>query len=223
MAIHAPEQPVLMIGRGGFRIGPAAQSIGPAKYQGSDEPSLRPSPGNEPSRQVIEQLGMGRPRSGQPKIIDRADDPLAEQLLPDAIDNDPRRERIVVVSDPVSQLAPPALPTGKRRPRGAPRPYLKNIFVIDEFRGEGIASRLIEACRIRLGFPRDLLGLVADPRGLPTRLDGVHDSGRGAEDDEHNKEEDQPLPTEDTTHGVASGPAPRYWRTTRPFRHSERV
>src|SRR5262249_42606636 len=46
-------------------------------------------------------------------------------------------------------LAPPAPPKGKRRPRGAPRPYLKYILVADEYRREGIATRLIEACRQR--------------------------------------------------------------------------
>jgi GNAT superfamily N-acetyltransferase len=46
-------------------------------------------------------------------------------------------------------LAPPAPTRGERRPRGAPRPFVKYILVTDEYRREGIATRLIEACRER--------------------------------------------------------------------------
>jgi GNAT superfamily N-acetyltransferase len=46
-------------------------------------------------------------------------------------------------------LAPPASPKGKKRPGGAFKPYLKFVLVSDEYRREGIATRLIEACRER--------------------------------------------------------------------------
>ena len=46
-------------------------------------------------------------------------------------------------------LAPPASLKGKRRPGGAFKPYLKFVLVSDEYRREGIATRLVVACRER--------------------------------------------------------------------------
>ena len=57
---------------------------------------------------------MRGPVAARAEIIDRADDPLAEQLLPDAIHHHSRGQRIVSTRDPVGQLPATALAFGDR-------------------------------------------------------------------------------------------------------------
>ena len=58
--------------------------------------------------QVIEQLGVRRQFADVAEIIDGADQARAEQVVPDAIDHDPRGQRIVGAGDRLGQLQPAA-------------------------------------------------------------------------------------------------------------------
>ena len=58
---------------------------------------------------------MRWPLAVQPEITGRPDDPCAEMLLPDAIDQYASRERVLRAADPFSKFAPPLAFVGIRR------------------------------------------------------------------------------------------------------------
>ena len=59
---------------------------------------------DEAAGEVIEQFGVGRPFAELAEVDWRADDPTAEMLLPDAIDHDAGRQRIVRAGDGVGEF-----------------------------------------------------------------------------------------------------------------------
>src|SRR5262245_37955043 len=62
-----------------------------------------PSAFDELDRQPIEQRGMRRLLAARTEIFRRRDQPRADILLPDAVDDHARRQRIVFVHDPFRQ------------------------------------------------------------------------------------------------------------------------
>src|SRR5688572_2701519 len=68
----------------------------------------RPALFNEPRREEIQQLRMRRFLAEPPKVIDRGDESASEQVMPDAIDQHARRERIRRARDVVRQFEPAA-------------------------------------------------------------------------------------------------------------------
>ena len=75
----------------------------------SDQPSV-----HEVDGQIIEQLRMRRRIGAGAEVAGRANEPLAEMMQPDAIDDDARRERIVLAGDGPGHSSRP-LPCVKRR------------------------------------------------------------------------------------------------------------
>src|SRR5262245_6775640 len=57
-------------------------------------------------RQPVEQFGMGRALASRAEILGRRYQSLSEILLPYAVDNDARGQRIVPVNDPFRQAEP---------------------------------------------------------------------------------------------------------------------
>src|SRR5947209_294592 len=56
---------------------------------------------DEPSGQVVEQLGVRRPLAALAKIVRGADQTLAEVVLPDPVHHHARRQRVLRASQPV--------------------------------------------------------------------------------------------------------------------------
>ncbi len=75
---------------------------------------MRPATSHETRRQMVEQLRVRGTLASRSEIVDRPHDPHAEQLLPDAIDRDPRGQRMPLVGEPVGQFPTAALPRGDR-------------------------------------------------------------------------------------------------------------
>ena len=111
-AIHPPQQAIVGIDRVRPAVVRTAHGVGTAQHQAADQALLGPAVRDEPQREGVEQLRVGGRLAATSEVIDRADDPLAEQPLPDAIHGDPRGQRIVAARDPVGQLAAAAL-TGR--------------------------------------------------------------------------------------------------------------
>ena len=72
-----------------------AELIGPAQDDRPHQLLDRPAVADEPGRQVVEQLGVRRRVAGDAEVVDARDQPLAEQVLPDAVDHHARRERVL--------------------------------------------------------------------------------------------------------------------------------
>ena len=72
----------------------------------------RPALADESARQVIQQFRVRRAISGDAKVIDALDQTLAEQMFPDPVHHDARRERIVRTAEPLGELQPPAMGGG---------------------------------------------------------------------------------------------------------------
>ena len=72
-------------------------------------PAESPAVRDEPARQVVEEFGVGRRIAADAEVVDRRDDPLAEQPAPDAVDDHAGRQRILRADEPPGQLQPPAL------------------------------------------------------------------------------------------------------------------
>ena len=64
----------------------------------------RPTTVDKEQGQMIQQLRMRRPFSGQTKVVDRSHQPDAEQMLPDAIHGYACRQWILFTGNPLSQL-----------------------------------------------------------------------------------------------------------------------
>src|SRR5262245_9459090 len=65
-----------------------------------------PAAFDELNRQPVEQFGMRRRFASRAEIFGGRYQPLAEILLPDAVNNDAGSQRIVPVHDPFSQAEP---------------------------------------------------------------------------------------------------------------------
>ena len=65
-------------------------------------------------REVIEQLGMTRRITARAEVVHAAHQPLAEELLPDAVDRNAGGERMTRIRDPIGQLQATTLPGGNR-------------------------------------------------------------------------------------------------------------
>src|SRR5215468_5766445 len=65
-----------------------------------------PAAFDELDRQPVEQFGMGRALTSRAEVFRRRYQSSAEILLPDAIDDDARGQRVVSVDDPFRQAEP---------------------------------------------------------------------------------------------------------------------
>src|SRR5215470_9576806 len=65
-----------------------------------------PAAFDEFNRQPVEQFGMRRALASRAEIFGRRYQSLSEILLPDAVDNDARGQRVVPVHDPFRQAEP---------------------------------------------------------------------------------------------------------------------
>src|SRR5690606_22145970 len=81
-----------------------ARSIRATQYQRANQLFLRPAIVHEAGGEMVEQFRMGRNFSSGTEVVDAADDPLAEQLLPDAVDDNASSQWITSVGQPVSEL-----------------------------------------------------------------------------------------------------------------------
>ena len=64
----------------------------------------RPARGDELVRQPVEELGVGGLFAEDPEVVARRDDTPAEMPLPNAVDRDAGRQRIVRTGDPTPEL-----------------------------------------------------------------------------------------------------------------------
>ena len=114
-AAHPAEEAVLRV-RGGQAVdGPAALLVGRGQH---DEPVHRldrPARIHESRGEMVEQLGMRRPFPARAEVVGSADQALAEVVLPDPVDHDAGRQRMIGTRQPVGQL-PTAAPLGDRLP-----------------------------------------------------------------------------------------------------------
>ena len=86
-----------------------AELVGPRQHDRSHEPLDRPAVADESPGKVIEQLGMRRHVAGHAEIVDGFDDSFAEEMMPDAIHDHPRSERILRAGEPLREFEPAAL------------------------------------------------------------------------------------------------------------------
>ena len=138
----------------------------------------RPAVPDQPLRQVIEQRGVAGAVAGLPEVARRADDPLAEMMLPQPVHDHSRRERIVGCGDGFGQF-PSAAAIGERRRISAgqhlqepPRRFVAKVLRVpadvdaqvlrlrDVLDGTQVGVRL----RDRLVEARDFLLLRGDKR-----------------------------------------------------------
>src|SRR5262249_43917657 len=68
----------------------------------------RPAGGDEPRREMVEQLGVRWPLAQRAEVARRQGEPLAEVVWPRAIDQDPRCQRVVLARNHLGQLQPSA-------------------------------------------------------------------------------------------------------------------
>src|SRR5262249_41646773 len=109
----APEQAVLGVdGRGALR-GRGRLLIGGREEDLAVQSLQRPVLLHQECGQVVEQLRVARAVPERAEIRGSADDPLAEVVLPDAVRDDARGERIETVGNGLGQLQA-ACPTGER-------------------------------------------------------------------------------------------------------------
>ena len=90
--------------------------------RGQDQPVQRlelPAARDEFGRQPVEQLGVAGGLAQPAEVARRADQAAAEMVLPDPVDDDAGRQRIVGPAQPASQGQPP--PGGLRAPRATAR------------------------------------------------------------------------------------------------------
>ena len=126
----------------------------------------RPARLHEPAGQPVEQLGMGRRLALAAEVAGRADDPLAEVVLPDPVDHHAGGHRVVGPGDPARQLQP-AAPRGDRG-RLPAREGLREV-PRDAARR---AARSSPGCRSARPGSRDTGRIAApllDPRGVGQR------------------------------------------------------
>ena len=72
--------------------------------EGLDTPARFDEPASEP----IEELGVRGGLAAGAKVVARRHEPTAKMLLPDPVDHDPRRERVLLTGDPAGEFDPAA-------------------------------------------------------------------------------------------------------------------
>ena len=120
LAVHAPEETVLRVEAQSLGVVGAAEPVGTAEDESAEETLLRPPVGHEARRQVVEQFGVGGAFAAFAEIVDAADEPFAEELLPKSIRRDASRQRVAAVRDPFGELQAAAL-AGRYRGELVPR------------------------------------------------------------------------------------------------------
>ena len=97
----------------------------------------RPAPGDQLAGQPVEQLGMAGFLAHGAEVVGRLDDPFAEMVLPDPVDQHARQERVGRgIDHPPGQLEPAAAagsPADESEPaqdlQEPPRDDLAEVFV----------------------------------------------------------------------------------------------
>ena len=128
---EAPEQAVAGIEGGIAGVGVAGELVGRREHDLPMDCLDRPSSGDEPGREPVEQLRVGRRLAADAEIRGRGDDPAAEMVLPCGIrlTHHPGRERMTGAGQPARQLVcgpllPDAIDGGaspdKKANRGTP-------------------------------------------------------------------------------------------------------
>ena len=107
--VRAPEEIVVRVGREVFGVGHTAELVSAGQGNLADQLLHRPAVRHEAARQVVEQFRMRRALAGRAEVVWRADDALAEKVLPNAVGHDAGRERVLRAGDPVGQFDPAAL------------------------------------------------------------------------------------------------------------------
>jgi hypothetical protein len=100
-------------GVGGLPIGvlggQAGELVGAGEDEATNEFFEGPAVGHEVVGEVVEQEGVGGEITGGAEVIDGADEALAEEVHPDAVDEDAGGEGILRMGDPLSELEAAAL------------------------------------------------------------------------------------------------------------------
>ena len=71
----------------------------------------------KPDGEPLQQLRVRRPAAVEAQVVRSVDQACAEVVMPDAVNDDSREERVVFMSDPRSELAPPLGFRGRWRKR----------------------------------------------------------------------------------------------------------
>ena len=87
-----------------------------AQHQLAHDPLDRPAVADEPIGQVVEQLRMGGPIAEHPEVVDGRDEAPAEDVVPDAIHRDSRRQGVGRIGDPPGEVQASAAGRSGRRP-----------------------------------------------------------------------------------------------------------
>ena len=100
-----------------------------------DRPSVL---GNEPVGQVVEQFRVRGRKPVDAKVVDRLDQPPTEHVLPYAVHDHARGERVLGMRQPLSQFQPPALPrvfdlNGERQRHTAQEPAFYDVALSSPF------------------------------------------------------------------------------------------
>ena len=85
------------------------EAIGPARHDRPDEPLDRPAVADEPRGQVVEQFRVRGRVARRAEVVDAPHQARAEEVLPDPVDEDAGRERVLLAREPTGQLEPAAL------------------------------------------------------------------------------------------------------------------
>ena len=115
--MHSPQQSIVRIDFGRFSIIDTAQAIHTTENDRANELLLRPAVFHKATRQMIEQFRMRRRFATHSKVIDRAYQTFAEQLLPNSIHHHTSRQRILLIDQPFGQLKSPTLSVRDLRKR----------------------------------------------------------------------------------------------------------
>src|SRR5262249_42416905 len=129
----------------------------------------------------VEQLRVSRKETGAAEVARRGDDPLAEVMLPQPIDQDAGRQRVVLAGDPVGQDTTPARRPGSPRRTGQARLRLliRGAEYAHEARLDRLARRRRAAARQNMRRRRGRAVLVYRKR-QPTPFQSREDGPVGA-------------------------------------------
>ena len=96
----AREQPVVRIALGKRRRDGRRLPVGRRHHDRLDQRLLAPALRHQLGREPVEQLGMRRRRALRSEVLAGLDQAASEQLLPQAVDDDARHERVVRIDEP---------------------------------------------------------------------------------------------------------------------------
>ena len=113
--VHPVQQQILGIRLlGGRLIGIARHREGPGQHQPTNQRLQGPTILVHKCRcEIIQQLGMSRPRSQHAEVVDGRHNPPAKHMLPDPVHQYPRHQRVVRAGPLLGQF-PPAAAAGGR-------------------------------------------------------------------------------------------------------------